>query len=73
MTKQPKPFDGYSSFEDWLDVTRAKIWEQVKDLNDEDFIRYFDEKTEQVIKEFGLKVSNLTPVIPHKRERASAV
>ena len=64
-----KTFDGYDSFEDWLDATRVSLYEEVKDMTPEEHIAYIKAETEPIIKEFGLKRSTLKPVQPRKRER----
>ncbi len=67
-----KIFDGYDSFEDWLDATRVSLYEEVKHMNTEEMITYLHEQTEPVMREFGIKRSTLQPVQPRKRERIPA-
>ncbi|MBQ9418940.1 MAG: hypothetical protein IJU31_01040 [Synergistaceae bacterium] len=64
-----KPFDGYPSFEDWLDAVRVEISEEIKDMTPEETVEYFRRETEPVMKEFNLKYSTLTPIIPYVRQR----
>lgn len=69
MSDKEKTFDGYDTFEDWLDATRVRLYEEVKDMTIEERIAHLNEKTEPIIKKYGIRMSNLTPVKPRKRER----
>ncbi|MBQ7559872.1 MAG: hypothetical protein IJT20_06460 [Synergistaceae bacterium] len=64
-------FDGYPSFEDWLDAVRVSLYEQVKDMTTEEELAFLRAETEPVMKEFHIQRATLQPVIPHKRERAA--
>ena len=66
-----KNFDGYNTFEDWLDATRVSLYEEVKDMTIEERLAHLHEKTEPIIKKYGIQMSNLTPVKPRKRERVA--
>ena len=66
-----KTFDGYDSFEDWLDATRVSLYEEVKDMTIDERLAYIHKTTEPILKEFGIKESTLKPVQPRKRERAA--
>ena len=66
-----KTFDGYDSFEDWLDATRVSLYEEVKDMTIDERLAYIHKTTEPILKEFGIKESTLKPVQPRKRERVA--
>ena len=66
-----KNFDGCNTFEDWLDATRVSLYEEVKDMTIEERLAHLHEKTEPIIKKYGIQMSNLTPVKPRKRERVA--
>ena len=64
-----KSFDGYDTFEDWLDATRVSLYEEVKDMTPEEHVAYIHAQTAPIIKKLGLEYSTLRPVQPRKRER----
>ena len=66
-----KSFDGYDSFEDWLDATRVSLYEEVKDMTTEEMIAYIRAQTEPIMKQYGLEYSTLKPVQPMKRKRVA--
>ncbi|MBQ4470374.1 MAG: hypothetical protein II917_09600 [Synergistaceae bacterium] len=66
-----KSFDGYDSFEDWLDATRVSLYEEIKDMTPEEHVAYIRAQTEPIMKQYGLEYSTLTPVKPVKRERVA--
>ncbi len=62
-------FSGYDTFEDWLDATRVSLYEEVKDMSDEEHVAYIHAQVDPIIKRLGLEYSTLKPVQPRKRER----
>ena len=64
-----KSFDGYDTFEDWLDATRVSLYEEVKDMTPEEHVAYIHAQTAPIIEKLGLEYSTLQPVQPRKRER----
>ncbi|MBQ9418941.1 MAG: hypothetical protein IJU31_01045 [Synergistaceae bacterium] len=50
-----KPFDGYPSFEDWLDAVRVQLYEEIKYLTPEETADYFREQAAPVMEEYGFK------------------
>ena len=51
----PKPFDGYPSFEDWLDAVRVQLYEETKHMTDEERRAYVHADVDPIVEEFGLK------------------
>ena len=64
-----KSFGDYDTFEDWLEATRVSIYDEIKNMSDEEMTAYFHQHAEPVMKQYGLKYSTLRPVQPRKRER----
>ncbi len=63
----------YDDFEDELDAIRLSLYEEIKGMTPEEEVAYITAKTEPIIKQFGMKRSTLTPVIPYKRKRMPAL
>ena len=61
----------YNDFEDELDAIRLSLYEEVKDMTIEERIAHLHEKTDPIIKKYGIQMSDLTPVKPRKRERVA--
>ena len=61
----------YENFEDELDAIRLQLYEEVKGMTIEERLAHLHEKTEPIIKKYGIQMSNLTPVKPRKRERVT--
>ena len=50
-----KPFDGYPSFEDWLDAVRVRLYEETKHMTDEEFSAHIRAKVDPIMRKYGLK------------------
>ena len=59
----------YHDLEDELDAIRLSLYEEIKDMTPEEEVTYIKAETEPIMRQFGLKRSTLTPVIPYKRQR----
>ena len=66
-------FEGYPSFEDWLNDVRLKLYEETKNMTTEEHLAWLRAETEPIMKKYGIKRSTLTPVRPMKRERLPAI
>ena len=62
----------YDDFEDELDAIRVSLYEEVKDMSDEEMISYIRAQVAPIMKRLGLEYSTLKPVKPHKREREAS-
>ena len=74
MTMTKKEMDALfdSDFDSWLDEVRTQLYEETKHMTSQEMSEYIYAQAQPVMKEFNLKYSTLTPVIPHKRERKPA-
>ena len=62
----------YDNFDDELEAIRLALYEETKNLTTEERLARLDAVCAPVMKEFNMKYSDLTPVIPHKWERKPA-
>ena len=74
MTMSKEEMDAlfYRDFDSWLHEVRLQLYEETKHMTKDERREYLDERSTRVMKEFNLKYSTLTPVIPHVRQRKPA-
>ena len=58
----------FDPIEEEIHAIRLKIYEEIKDMTPEEEAHYFISRTDPIIKQFNLKLSDLKPVKPIKRE-----
>ena len=63
----------YDSFEDELDDIRLSLYEEVKGMTPEEEVAHIHDKTEPIMRKFGIERSTLKPVRPMKRERVAVI
>ena len=61
------------TLEDDLNMIRLSLYEKTKDMTAEEKIAFIQTETEPVMKQFGIKMSNLKPVAPRKQSVAMTV
>ena len=62
------PEDKFDPIEAEVNAIRLRIYEEIKDMTPEKEAHYFISRTDPIIKQFNLKMSDLKPVKPMKRE-----
>ena len=61
----------FDAFEDELDAIRLALYEKTMNMTPEEESAFIIADTEPVIKEFNIKMSNLRPLKPMRRERVA--
>jgi len=47
-----------NNFENQLDVIRVKLYEETKDMDKENIIKYVNSHAQKIAQEFGIKIEN---------------
>ena len=61
------------TIEEELNAIRLELYEEIKDMTPEEEVTYIRAQTAPIIKQYGLKVSNLKPVTPRRKRVAMIV
>ena len=62
----------FETFEDELDAIRLNLYEEVKGMTHEEEIAYLKARVAPIHEQFGIRMSDLEPITPIKRETRKA-
>ena len=61
------------SLEKGLRLIRINLYEETKNMTTAEKIAYIKARTDPVLQKFGIKMSNLKPVTPRKRQAIATI